>query len=277
MRMTALHGDFAVRVEDIDLSQPMDHATRDKLRDVWMRHGVAVFPGQDLDDEALAGFAAQFGPLFVHVQKQLLRKTGRKEIMELSNLPGAHAPVTSDLDWHTDQSYTPKPVFGTILHGLIVTRDGGETVFADLAGAWASMPDDLRARVDGVTAVYAAEGPRVRPRIVLTNEQRKEIPPVPHPLIRTHPYLDRKALYLSPMHIRTIDGMSEEDTAALMAELIAHATQPAHVYTHKWTVGDVVMWDNTSVMHRRLPFPKEQQRYHIRAGFHLPEDRAVPF
>jgi len=100
---------------------------------------------------------------------------------------------------------------------------------------------------------------------------------VPHPLIRTHPWLDRKSLYLSPMHIRTIDGMSEEDTAVLMAELIAHATQPAHVYTHKWTVGDVVMWDNTSVMHRRLPFPADQKRYLIRAGFHLPEDRAVPF
>ncbi|MEX2617415.1 MAG: TauD/TfdA family dioxygenase [Alphaproteobacteria bacterium] len=277
MHTAPLHGEFAVRIEGIDLSEPLDAAALDEVRDVWMRHRVAVFPGQDLDDEALARFAERLGPLFVHVQKQLLRPTGRKEIMELSNLPGAHAPVTSELDWHTDQSYTPKPVFGTILHGLIVTEDGGETAFADLAGAWASMPDDLRARVEGVTAVYAAEGPRVRPRIVLTDEQRKEIPPVPHPLVRTHPYLDRKSLYLSPMHIRTIDGMSEEDTAALMAELIAHATQPAHVYTHKWTVGDVVMWDNTSVMHRRLPFPADQKRYLIRAGFHLPEDRAVPY
>ncbi len=276
MRATPMTPEFGVRIEGLDLSRPLGDADRDELKHHWMRHKVAVFPGQDLDDEALASFAEQLGPLFVHVQKQLLRKTGRKEIMELSNLPGAHAPVTSDLDWHTDQSYTPKPVFGTILHGQIVTADGGETCFADLAGAWESMPDDLRARVDGVTALYAAEGPRVRPRIVLTDQQRKEIPPVTHPLIRTHPYLDRKSLYLSPMHIRTIDGMSEEETAVLMADLLAHVTQPAHVYTHKWTVGDVVMWDNTSVMHRRLPFPKDQPRYHIRAGFHLPEDRAVP-
>ena len=277
MRATPVKDDFVVRIEGIDLSQPLDAATRDELLAHWMRYKVAVFPGQDLSEDALANFAEQLGPLFVHVQKQLLRPDGRKEIMVLSNRPGTHAPVTSDLEWHTDQSYTPKPVFGTILHGLAVTRDGGETVFADLAGAFSSLPDELRDRVDGVTAVYSAEGPRVKARIVLTDQQRKEIPDVTHPLIRHHPYLNRKSLYNSPMHIRTIGGMSEEDTAALMNDLIAHATRPEHTYAHRWSVGDVVMWDNTSVMHRRTPFPQDQTLHLIRAGFRLPEERAVPY
>ena len=276
MRTSAITEQFAVRIEDIDLSKPLNSADREQMIDCWMRYKVAVFPGQDLGDQALAQFAAQFGPLFVHVQKQLLRPQGRKDIMELSNLPGAHAPVTRELDWHTDQSYTPKPVFGTILHGLVVTADGGETGFADLAGAWASMPAELRAQVDGITAVYSPEGPRVRARVVLSDDQRKEIPDVRHPLIRSHPYLGRKSLYLSPMHIRSVGEQSEEESAQLMSQLTAHATQPAHLYTHRWSVGDVVMWDNTSVMHRRNAFPEQQTRHLIRAGFHLPEDRAVP-
>ena len=276
MRASPITEQFVVRIEDVDLSKPLSAHERKQVLDCWMRYKVAVFPGQDLDDEALAEFAAQFGPLFVHVQKQLLRPRGRQDIMELSNLPGAHAPVTRELDWHTDQSYTPKPVFGTILHGLVVTEDGGETMFADLAAAYASMPAALRAQIEGATAVYSPEGPRVRARVVLSEDQRKEIPDVTHPLIRNHPYLNRKSLYLSPMHIRTLGRKSEEESAGLMRALIAHATQPAHVYAHRWSVGDVVMWDNTSVMHRRNAFPQHQQRHLIRAGFHLPDDRAVP-
>ncbi|MBL4720232.1 MAG: TauD/TfdA family dioxygenase, partial [Alphaproteobacteria bacterium] len=173
-------------------------------------------------------------------------------------------------------SYTPKPVFGTILYGVAAPRTGGETHFADLAGAYASLPVDLRTRLEGVTAVFSAEPrPKMREK-PLSAEERARIPDCAHPILRAHPYLDRKSLYLSPLHLKSIGALHEDESLNLIATLIEHATQPAHLYRHIWTTGDVVMWDNTSVMHRRTPFPPQEPRHLKRTGFYLPDDRATP-
>jgi len=276
MKTTLLANGFAVRIEEVDLAD-LDQAGFETVRDLWMENRVAIFPDQTLDDDQLVAFTERFGPLFVHAQTSLLTTYKRKEIMELSNLGDATRPITTPLEWHTDQTYTPQPVFGTLLYGLVAPSEGGETVFSDLAGAYASLPDDLRRQVDGVTAVYSAEPrPKVR-ETPLTEEEKARILDCTHPLVRTHPYLKRKALYLSPLHIKTIGDLSEADSLALLETLTEHATQPAHTYRHKWTVGDVVMWDNTSVMHSRTPFPKTERRYLKRTGFYLPDELAVPF
>ncbi len=276
MQVTPIADGFAARITGVDLSRPLDDGQFAEIKSLWMKRRVVLFPGQKLDDDTLVAFAGRFGRLFVHAQTSLLSKK-RKEVMELSNLPEAERKTTHELDWHTDQTYTPQPVFGTMLYGQVAPTEGGQTLIADLAGAYASLPAALRDRVEGVTAVYSAE-PRPKVRETPLNEGEKQrIPDCTHPLVRTHPYLDRKALYLSPLHMKTIGGLSENDSLDLIHELTAHATQPAHVYRHTWTVGDLIMWDNTSVMHRRTPFPSGVPRYLKRAGFYLPEDRAVPF
>ena len=276
MDVTPLAEGFAARIAGVDLSQTLDDERFDTIKSLWMQHRVVVFPDQKLDDDSLVAFAGRFGRLFVHAQTSLLSKK-RKEVMELSNLPEAERKTTHDLDWHTDQTYTPQPVFGTMLYGLVAPTEGGETLIADLAGAYASLPDALRKRVDGVTAVYSAEPrPKVR-ETPLNATEKQRIPDCAHPLVRTHPYLDRKALYLSPLHMKSIGDLSEDDSLELIDELTAHATQPAHVYRHTWTVGDLIMWDNTSTMHRRTPFPPEVPRYLKRSGFYLPDERATPF
>ena len=94
---------------------------------------------------------------------------------------------------------------------------------------------------------------------------------------RPHPYLKRKAIYLSPLHIKTIGDLSADDSFALMQALTDHATQADHVYRHTWSIGDLVMWDNTSIMHSRTPMPADQKRYLKRTGFYLPDELAVPF
>lgn len=275
METTQLANDFAVEVSGVDLAETLDDAAFDALKSLWMENRVVVFRNQTLDDDGLVAFAARFGPLFVHAQSSLL-SSRRKEVMELSNLEDAERPVTHELDWHTDQSYTPQPVFGTILYGLVTPNEGGETHFADLAGAYASLPEELRARVEDATAVYSAEPrPKVREK-PLNVEERARIPDCVHPIVRTHPYLNRKSIYLSPLHIRTIGGLPELDSLSLLGELIEHAVQPAHIYRHRWSVGDVVMWDNTSVMHRRTPFPSHERRHLKRAGFYLPDELAIP-
>ncbi len=276
MDVTRLADEFAARIDGVDLSQPLDDDTFGEIKALWMAHRVVVFPGQTLDDDALVGFAQRFGPLFVHAQSSLL-SSRRKEVMELSNLADAERPTIHDLGWHSDQTYTPQPVFGTILYGLVAPNEGGETLFADLTGAYASMPADLRARIDGVNAVYSAEPrPEVR-QTPLNPEERARIRDCTHPLVRTHPYSKRKAVYLSPMHIATIGDLSAQDSRHLIDELCAHATQPAHLYQHKWTAGDVVMWDNAAVMHRRTPFAPTEPRHLKRTGFYFPDEFATPF
>lgn len=276
MDVRPLTDGFGARIAGVDLSQPLSDDRFAAIRALWMEHRIVVFPDQRLDDDSLVAFAGRFGRLFVHAQTSLLSKK-RKEVMELSNLPEAARKTVHDLDWHTDQSYTPQPVFGTMLFGLVAPTVGGETLIADLAGAYASLPDALRRRVEGVSAVYSAE-PRPKVRETPLNEsEKKRIPDCIHPIVRTHPYLDRKSLYISPLHMKAIGDLLEEDSIKLIAELTAHATQPAHVYRHRWTAGDLIMWDNTSVMHRRTPFPPDVPRYLKRSGFYLPEDRATPF
>ena len=115
MRTSRLTDGFGIRIEDIDISEPVDEKTFDEVRDLWMEHRVAVFPEQSLDDDQLVAFTERFGPLFVHAQSSLLTTYKRKEVMELSNLDGVARPVDYELDWHTDQTYTPQPVFATLL------------------------------------------------------------------------------------------------------------------------------------------------------------------
>jgi alpha-ketoglutarate-dependent taurine dioxygenase len=274
MQKTVLRSDFAVRIDGVDLADPLSDDDFSALRGLWMQYKVAVFPGQDLDDDALLAFTRRFGPLFVHVQSQLV-SPDHPEVMYAMNR-GTEAPVKGVLEWHTDQSYTPKPVFGTILYGITIPKEGGETCFADLVAAHDTLPDDLRARVERQTAVYSPIKKGHIRRHSLSANQLDEIPDVTHPMVRTHPYLDRKALYLSPNHMVAIGDLPDAEADALLAELTAHATQPEHVYCHSWSPGDILMWDNTSVMHRRNHFPHAEPRFHKRTGFYLPDELAVP-
>ena len=277
MKMSPLTDSFGVRIEGVNLSQPLDEATFQGLRTLWMEHRVAVISNQELDDDQLIKFTERFGPLFVHAQTSLLTTGNRKEVMELSNLDGVSRPVDYELDWHTDQTYTPQPVFGTILYGIVAPQVGGQTLFSDLAGAYDNLPDELRQQVEGATAVYSAE-PRPQVRDTPLNEEEKaRILDCTHPLVRTHPYLKRKAVYLSPLHIKTIGALSEDDSLDLLRQLTIHATSDTHIYRHTWSVGDLVMWDNTSVMHSRTPMPAGEKRYLKRTGFYLPDELAVPF
>lgn len=270
---------FAAEIDGVDLAD-IDDATLAELRETWIRHKVVVLRGQQLDDAALVSFTERMGPLFVHVRDQF-RSLDRPEIMYISNIEDDGRPLGAlgdgDLEWHSDQTYTPQPVWGTLLYAIEVPADGGDTMFGDLAAAYAAMPDDMRASVDGRRARYSIEKKSIKRRYDTPQYQKDQTPDQWHPLVRTHPYLDRKALYLSPSHMAGIDDLSFEDSEAEVGRLKAWAEKPEFVYRHKWRVNDVVLWDNTSVMHRRDGFPPEQRRFLKRTGFYLPEERGVPY
>lgn len=279
MKSIILGHDFAIEFQDIDLAT-LDDAALGKIRDLWMRYKVAVFRDQQLSDEALVAFTRRLGPLHVHVRDQY-HDTQHPEIMFVSNLQKDGRNLGSlgngDLRWHTDQSYTPKPVHGTMLYGVEVPDDGGATWFCDLAAAYAAMPDALRAEVEGETACYSGLKPDSTQSAPLRPDQIERIPDQRHPLVRTHPYLKYKTLYISPNHITQIGERDLAATEEMLDRLVDWAEQPRFTYRHEWRANDLVLWDNAAVMHRRDGFPTEQRRFLKRTGFHFPEELSTPY
>ena len=158
-----------------------------------------------------------------------------------------------------------------------IPEDGGATWFCDLASAYAAMPEELRAEVEGETACYSGLKPESARRVKLRPDQIARIPDQRHPLVRTHPYCNRKSLYISPDHITQIGDLDRDETEAALGRLVAWADRPDFTYRHQWRVNDVVIWDNASVMHRRQSFPSDQRRFLKRTGFHFPEALGVPY
>ena len=279
MKTKLLGNEFAIEFQDVDLGA-LDDAALGDVRDLWMRHKVAVFRGQQLSDDALVGFTRRLGPLHVHVREEYHHKR-HPEIMIVSNLKEGGLDLGSlgnaDLRWHTDQSYTPRPVHGTLLYGVELPEDGGATWFCDLAAAYAAMPTALRAEIEGETACYSGLKPESSKRVPYSPGQVARIPDQRHPLVRTHPYLKYKTLYISPNHITQIGERDLAETEQVLDRLVSWAEQPRFTYRHEWRVNDVVLWDNASVMHRRDGFPTEQRRFLKRTGFHFPEAHGVPY
>jgi alpha-ketoglutarate-dependent taurine dioxygenase len=169
-------------------------------------------------------------------------------------------PDPGTVEWHTDLSFQARPALATILFGLEVAREGGETEFCDLEAAWDALPASEQRRLAGLRCVHDLAASRRRSGDTpLTERQRREAPPVEHPLVRTHPETGRKVLYLSS-HIDYVIGMSEKESDALLAELVAHATAPPRTIRHRWTAGDVVMWDNRCTMHRAAAYDLAEER-----------------
>ena len=182
-----------------------------------------------------------------------------------------------DLAWHSDQSYSAEPVFATLMYAIEIPTEGGGTWFCDTARAYENLPEATKARIDGLKQNFSIEVTVETQHVALTEEQRQLKPPVTHPLVRTHPELGRKSLYLSPAHSIGLADLPADEGAALLAELEDWAGRPEFTYMHEWRVGDVVIWDNTSTMHRRDAFSADERRLLKRTGFELPPERTVPF
>jgi taurine dioxygenase len=257
-----------VAVTGIDLSEPLASDRRDRILSAFAEHHIVVFPRQGLTREQQYAFAVNFG----EVEPHLARDPGRKRYgvaHVISNLGPDGNPIdrstspVSNYRWHTDKAYHPVPPLLTMLYAIEVPPRGGDTEFANTAMAYAALPETTKRRIAGLRVVFrwgasgrAADGPSA------SEMELRGRPAVDHPLVRTHPDTGRKALYLGN-HASHILGMAEEEGAALLDELLHHATQRWFVYTHRWREGDLVMWDNRCLLHRAV------------ANFQVNKDRRV--
>jgi alpha-ketoglutarate-dependent taurine dioxygenase len=273
---------FARELLGLRLWEPLDDRTVEEFRDLWAHSPVLVFRRQALSERELADFSALFGPL-ERVVRTEWASPAVPEIGLISNLKDGEAkPIgglgDGELQWHSDQSYMMNPATGAALYAIELPAEGGTTSWVDLAAAYAGLPDRLKRLVEGRHGVFSyvkrLAGYQGVDRVISTETQRKT-PPVLHPLVHTHPVTGRKALYLDSTTTIGIEGMDDASGSGLLDEIYSFATRPEFVYRHEWQVGDVVMWDNGSTMHRREPFDPAARRLMKRTTIFLSRERHI--
>ena len=262
MKLTRLSEHFAAEIAGVDLREPLDDATWHEIRAALDAHSVLVFRGQRLDDERQIAFSERFGAL---EKTRSMNPAAGTVFARQSNLDITTGDVIPAEDrrmvyqlanmlWHSDSSFKPVPSLCSLLSARIVPPEGGATEFASARAAYPSLSAPLKARAAEATVVHDFSWSRdqVRPGF-FTDKERAEYPPVRHPLVRTHPVNGAKSLFLGA-HASHVVGLPVDEGRALLAELLAHVTQPQFVHRHEWREGELVIWDNRCVLHRATPF-----------------------
>ena len=250
---------MGAEISGVDLSRPLPEPVFDTVRDALHRCHVLVFRGQSLEPRNFVEFASRFGRPEPHLLDQF-HHSDYTDILVLSNVRENGKPIglaDGGTYWHTDYSYLQIPARATLLYSIQVPKVGGDTLFADQEQAYEDLPQAMKDRIDGrVTLnVYGnRDDPDQASRtsaFAPTEEQKAKrgATLIRHPLVRRHPYTGRKALYSVSGTSFGIEGMADAEGLSLLRELAAHSTQPKYQYRVKYGVGDVVVWDNASVLH----------------------------
>ncbi|HUC73276.1 MAG TPA: TauD/TfdA family dioxygenase [Stellaceae bacterium] len=276
LELRQLHPLFAAEAAGMDLSRPIDAATVDAIWRAIDEHAVIVFRDQRLDDAQLRDVAARFGPLEIGraAAEAKRRRLKHPEIGDISNLDEdgrlrdaydrRRLDMLGNRLWHTDASYMPVPVVLGMLHAVAVppasALGGGETEFADMRAAYDALPEPMKPAIDPLIVEHDIFWSRAQIGFTeFAPGEREKYPPSRQRLVRRHPGSRRKTVYLSA-HASHIVGWPVADGRVLLYDLNLHATRPEFVYSHKWRVGDLVIWDNRSTMHRGRPHDETQPR-----------------
>jgi len=263
-RMDAVLG---ARVDGVDL-RAIDNETFDAIHQAWLDHQVLLFRNQALADEDLVAFSRRFGDL----DQAPVQETGRRfvdgipEIYVVSNVVQDGEPIGSlgsgEAVWHTDMSYLRDPPKASALYALEVPAEGGDTSFCSMYAAWDALPAPLQQRVESLRVKHDGtynSGGYVRQGVTPTGDPRT-CPGTLHPLVCVHPDTRRRALYLGRRRNAYIEGLSLDDSDALLDEIWTYATRAAFTWRHRWEAGDLVLWDNRCTMHRRDAFDAAARR-----------------
>jgi alpha-ketoglutarate-dependent 2,4-dichlorophenoxyacetate dioxygenase len=269
-----LHPTLGAELRGVDVSRPVTPEVFAEIEAAFNRFGILVFPEQPVTDEQQLVFSRRFGPLEVNPNYAGTKMRLRPDVADISNLDAEGRVLARDDArnlfnlgnqlWHTDSSFKRIPAKCSLLSARELPSQGpmggGETEFADLRAAWDALPATRKRELEGLVVEHSIF--RSRSQIGFgdfNDEIYKQLPPVRQALVRHHRYSGRTSLYLAS-HASHIMGWPVEKGRTLIEELIAFATQPQFVHQHRWTVGDLVMWDNRCTMHRGRPYDATQRR-----------------
>jgi len=243
-----------------------------ELLEAWWRYAVLVFPGQHLGEDAQVAFSQRLGRLERYLNRG--RQAGDRDVQRIGKLSnvgrdGRPVPEASDLhlflkgnqDWHSDSSFKAVPAKASMLSAWVVPSRGGETEWADMRDAYDALAPEARAFWAEQVAVhsYWYSQSKVGGTATLSAEQWAALAPVEHPVVGLNPDSGRRSLFIG-RHASHLRGLDEEQGRRLLGELCRWAVHPCRVHTHRWQVGDVVLWDNRSVLHRGRPWPAGEAR-----------------
>jgi len=261
---------LGAEIAGVDVSRPLPQSDIDAIESAWRDRLVVVMHGQNLSDPQLIAFSKNFGeldPPGPNPYGEPFLKD-HPELNVISNVVENGKPLGNLGDgeavWHADMTYVDVPPKAAMLHALEVPppEAGGNTYFANMFAAYETLPADLKKAVEGRIAVHDAS----RNSAGLLRKGYREVTDVRetvgahHPLVRTEPKTGRKALFLGRRPNAYVVGLEVPESEALLDALWAHATQPRFAMCHEWKVGDVLMWNNLSVLHRRDPFDPKTRR-----------------
>ncbi|QQS11407.1 MAG: TauD/TfdA family dioxygenase [Rhodospirillales bacterium] len=263
-----LTGAGGARVAGVDLAALDDAAFADVER-AWYAHSFLVFGGQRLTDDDLLAFSRRLGELDPPPNQENGRMSppGYPDVYVVSNLlDAAGRPIgalgAGEAVWHTDMSYLDLPPDASMLYALEVPPAGGNTWFCALPAAWAAMPEALKARIRGRRIKHDGtynSGGYLRQGVTPTDDPHAA-PGAWHPAVCAHPVSGVATLYLGRRRNAYVEGLAPAESDALLDEVWAFATRREFTYEHRWSVGDLVLWDNRSTLHRRDPFDAGARR-----------------
>ncbi len=258
-----VRGDFVAVVAGIDLRRTLSDDQVEQLHEAMDRFAVLVFHDQPIDDEQQLAFSQQLGPIQPAVGNNVTPQAQRRleaSFSDVSNLDRESRIQARDDRarlfgfgnrlWHSDASFRSIPARYSILSARALPRSGGDTEFADMRAAYDSLDEPTRQMLDGLVAEHS----QLYSRALLgftefTDEERRMFAPVRHAMVRTLPGNGRKSLYVGS-HAGRIEGWPVPEARMFIFDLIEHATRPENVHVHRWTLHDVVIWDNRQVIHR---------------------------
>ena len=252
---------IGVEIMGVDVRDDLTVSTVEAIRDAWHRNCIILLRGQTLDEAAQVKFAQRLGDL----GKVLNTHDGHASlpgVMYISNIREngklIGALPDGEMFFHSDQCYVEHPSVGTMLYAMEVPSKGGDTIFANMFAAYDDLPDDLKQKIEGRTAlnVYDYENAAT----VRGSTPKEGVPSFAHPMVKVHPGAGRKALYFNRLMTHHIVGMDSAESDALLAQLFDHQEQEKFLYRHVWTPGDLLLWDNRSTLHARSDFDASERR-----------------
>jgi len=269
LQVAPLSPALGAEIAGLDLARPVDEATARLLREAWRRHLVLVVRGlADLSAEAQMRFCRIFGEIGARARPAETRhepEGAPAGMMYVSNLKQDGRYIGSlpdgEMQFHIDQCYTASPAIGGCLYAIEIPHRGGDTMFGNLIRAWETLPEDLKRAVRDRRAVHvfdhAAYGAQSRD----ANRPSAGLPSACYPIVATHPDSGAELLYVNRLMTAAIEGIEPSESDEILARLFDHQERHELLYTHRWRVGDLLLWDNRAVIHARTDFDPAERRH----------------
>ena len=264
---------FGAECSGLDLAGPLSPEELQQITGAMDRWGVCIYRNTGLTDESHVEFSRNFGYL-----ERVPRREGARmrlpfrELFDASNLT-VDGEITQDKAaieyrkgdrlWHTDSAFLEKRTSYSLLLAHQVPKEGGATSFADTRSAYEDLPEETKQLLEGKVGINSLWWSRKKAGADIAEEEIDERPKARHPLVHVHKGSGRKALFIAA-HTMDVEGMDKAEGRQLIADLIAHCTQPQYVFSAKWNVGDLVIWDNLCSMHRGGDFDYANEKRDMR-------------